>query len=274
MIAGEDAAAVERLARFQQPGDLWKSYRELEGKLSKRAEPVRLADDAKPEQIAEYRKGLGIPEVAADAKPEAYLQAYKIEPPKGYQLTEVESGALSDYAKLAYERGHSPREVKAATDFFFQQQEANSQALNRIAVDFMKKEQNALRDELGSKEYEAQQAAGEAWLKSQFAESPDELTNLLHAQLPGGGKLGDSSWFFKLVAKQAMGEGYTDRIEANSFESNGKSLAIQQREIESLFLSDRAAYNLPENQAKLKRIIGMRQTRGEIDEQGNERKRA
>lgn len=271
MMAGEDAKAIEALSRFKEPGDFLKSYNEQRAALSKRAEPVRLGDNATPEQVAEYRKGLGLPEIAKDAKPEAYQDAYKIKAPEGYQMSEVEKGVLSDYAKLAYEQGHSPREVKAATDFFFRQQAAGQQAQNRVAVDYMKASQNTLRDELGSAEYEAQQAAGELWLKNEFKDNPDEFTNLLHAQMPNGGKLGDNPWFFKLIAKQAMGAGYTDRIEANTLEAGGKSLAQQQQEIENMRFKDKAGYDAAMKPGGLyEKIIGARQARGEIDEFGNE----
>lgn len=276
LLAGDDVKALETVSRFQNPRDIPKTLAEQRAEITRlqQQKSTRLPDNATPEQIAEYRKGHGLPDIKGDAKPEMYLDAYKIQIPKGFEATEVQKGMLTDYAKMAYEAGHSPREVKAATDFFFQQEQANTQALNRIAVDYQKTQQNSLRDELGSREYEAQQQAGEAWLKAQFSDKPEELNNLLNARLPGGGLLGDSAWFFKLIAKEAMGAGYTDRIEANALESNGKSLAAQQAEIEGLRRTDRQAYNRPENQDRLKKIIAARVARGEIDEWGNERKRA
>jgi hypothetical protein len=268
-MAGEDAKALETLARYQTPKDFFKAHAELRGKLSERQAPARLADDATPEQVAAYRKDLGLPDIGKDAKGEDFLKAYKIEAPKDYQLSNVERGMLEDYAKSAYAAGHSPREVKASVDFFFKQQAANAQAINKIAVDKQKEWQNKLRDELGSKEYDAQQAAAMAWMQEQFKDQPEELGNILHAQLPGGGKVGDHPWLFKLITKAAMGDGYTDRIEANGFEANGKSLEDQQREIESLRRTDSRKYNDPAVQAKLDKIIELRIKRGEIDEYGN-----
>lgn len=276
MLGGEDASAIERLSRFKEPGDLWKSYRELEGKLSKRAEPVKFPENATPEAIAEWRKNIGVSEVGKDAKPEQFLEAYKIKAPDGYQMSEVEKGMVSDYAKLAYDQGHSPREVKAAVDFFFQSQAASTQALNKLSVDFQKSEQNAWRDQIGSKEYEAQVGAATAWLQDQFKEKPEQMNDLLNARLPNGGKLGDSRWFGELLAKQAMGDGYTDRIEANAYEANGKTLSQQQRDLEALQFKDRAAYNEASKPGgQLDKIIQLRISRGELDEMGNEvRKRA
>ncbi len=270
-IAGQDTKAIEQLSRYKTPADFLNAHNELRGKLSERAAPARLADNATPEQVGEWRKGMGLPDVAKDAAPDAYMGAYKIEAPKGYELNAVEKGMLGDYAKLAYEQGHSPREVKAATDFFFQQQAASQQAVNRLAVDFQKKEQNGLRDELGSAEYEAQQAAGEAWLKEQFAADEQGMADLLNAQMPSGGKLGDSAWFFKLIAGQAMGAGYTDRIEGNALEASGggKGLIQQREEIEKLQFTDRERYNAADTQTRLDKINAALLARGDIDESGN-----
>jgi hypothetical protein len=50
-------------------------------------------------------------------------------------------------------------------------------------------------------------------------------------------------------------------------------IARQQAEIEALRRTDRAAYNRPETQDKLKRVIELRQKAGEIDSWGNEVRR-
>lgn len=274
MLAGEDAKAVERLARFQQPGDLWKSYRELETKLSQRPSVATLATDATPDQVAEYRKSLGLPDVAKDAKPDDFMKAYKIDAPQGYDLSEVEKGMLGDYAKMAFDQGHSPREVKAATDFFFKQQAANQQAINKIAVDKQKEWQNSLRDKYGAKEYDAQQASAEAWMREQFPDNQQEMTNLLRAQLPGGGFLGDHPWFFEMIAGKAMGDGYTDRIMANSFEAGGEGLLEQIDKIEKLQFSDRVAYDAAAKPGgKYEKLLSAAQAKGLVDEFGNKTRR-
>lgn len=268
MLAGEDAKALERLARYNTPTDVTKALIEAQTKLSQRAEPPKLPENATPQQIAEWRKGLGVPDLGADAKAEAFLQAYKIAAPQGYELSQVESGMLEGLAKLAYEKGHSPREVKDITDFYFKSQAENKAALEKIDSTKQKEWVSALREEWG-RDFEAKVAAGEQFLNQRFAGDMDAKTQLLNAQLPGGGKLGDSPQFVKLIAELAMANGMTDRIEANALESNGKSLAEQQRDIEALMFKDPAKYNLPATQANLTKILELRQKRGEIDEIGN-----
>lgn len=272
MLAGEDIKAVEALSRYQTPQDFVKAFQEQRTALSKRAEPARLPDNASPEQVAEWRRNLGLPEVKGD-KAEEFMAAYKIELPKGYEATEVEKGLIGDFAKQAYEKGWNTGEVKGAVDFFLQQQSAMQQAVNRVAVDNQRKWQMELREELGPREYEAQQAAAEAWLKEKF--DGEVLSNFLTAQLPGGGYLGDHPAFFKMVSQLAMGDGYTDRIIGNTLESStGKPLAQQQSEIENMQFTNKEAYDAAMKPGgRYEQILSARIARGELDSEGNEVRR-
>lgn len=266
-FAGEDTKALEVFSRYKTESDFAKAFLEQRTALSKRAEPTKLAADAKPEQIAEYRKGLGLPEIAGDAKPEAYMEAYGIAVPQGYEASEVEKGLLADFAKRAYEKGYSPSEVKGATEFFFQQQAAGQQAINKYDSERQQEWQGQLTKELG-RDYEPTVAAASAYLDTKFADAPELKGEILHARLPGGGFLGDHPAFVKMVADLALQNGFTDRIEASSMESGGKSLEAQQMELEQLQFKDPGRYNLPETQQKLNKLIELRLSRGEIDETG------
>lgn len=268
LMAGEDTKALEAISRYKSPTEFTKAFLEQRTALSKRAEPVKLADNATPEQIAEYRKGLGVPEVASDAPAEKVMEAYGIKAPEGYEMSEVEKGMLADYAKLAYSEGHSPREVKAATNFFFKQQQASMQALNKIDVTKQKEWTSALRDELG-RDYEPMVAAADTFIKKHFEGRDEDLASVMNARLPSGGRLGDNADFIRLMSDLAVKNGFTDRIEANALESGGKSLEQQQLELEALRWTNKELYDSPKTQANLERIIDLRLTRGEIDESGN-----
>ena len=71
----------------------------------------------------------------------------------------------------------------------------------------------------------------------------------------------------------ALNNGFADRIEANEMEGGGKSLEAQQQELEALWSSDRAKYDMASTQEKLNRIIQLRVSRGEIDANGKPIKR-
>jgi len=267
-LAGEDSRAMEQLARYKTPADFWKSHSELRTKLSERPQTVSLAADATPEQIAEYRSALGIEEVAADAAPEAYLKALGVDAPATDQMSEMDVEMLHGFAKTAYDKGHDPRVVKDAVGWYFEQSEAIRQAHNARNGDLQEQWQSAMKEEFG-REYKPTIEAASAFLKSQVEDEATQ-SEILNAQMPGGGRLGDHPAFAKMLVAAAMNSGLTDRIEASSMESGGKSLGEQQSELEGLRTSNPEKYNAKETQARLDKIIGLRLQRGEIDEMGNE----
>lgn len=267
MIAGEDVDAIKDLARYQSPADLMKAFKEQRAALSRRAEPVKLPDNPTPEQVTAYRKAQGVPDVPADATPDKIAEAYGIKAPDGYEMSETEKGMIGEFAKTMHGKHAPPGLVKEATDYFFKQQHAINQAIRKDAADKAKTWKNGLVDKHGTKEYEAQQAAATEFMRKEFADNPDEMTNILQAVMPGGGRLGDHPWFFEMMAKQAMGAGFTDRIEANALESGGKSLLEQRAEIERLMFTDRQRYD--QLQPKLQQINRGLMARGEIDENGD-----
>ena len=257
-LAGGDTKELERLARFKTPADLFKSYRELEGKLSARqAAPAALPADATPEQVAEYRKSMGVPDTP---------EGYKIAAPKDYAMSPAEAGVLGEFAKAMHAKHMPPAAVAEATGFFFAQQAAIKQQANAADNAMRQQWNNEVRKELGS-DYDMLMDAGKASLQREFADKGDELASILNARLPSGGRLGDNPFFTKLIIDRALDNGFGDRIEANSIEASGRgSIAEQRSKIEALMFTDPAAYDA--RQGELQRLIELQQSRGEIDERG------
>ncbi|HUS97578.1 MAG TPA: hypothetical protein VMX97_12630 [Hyphomicrobiaceae bacterium] len=196
------------------------------------------------------------------------MEAYGIKPPDGYEVTEGEKTLLSNVVADLHSKNMGKAEVSAVIDHYYQAQAAGLQEQRKVAIERQTEWQRELETELG-RDYKATQAAGEAYLNSVFADNMDAKNELLMAQLPGGGYLGDNPQFFRMVADLALQNGFSDRIEANAYESNGKSLGDQQSEIEALRTTNPERYNDPQTQQKLDKIIGLRLSRGEIDEMGN-----
>lgn len=60
----KDGKVLKQLERFASPGDLLRSYNELQTKINSGQLKAPLGKDATPEQIAAYRKENGVPEAA------------------------------------------------------------------------------------------------------------------------------------------------------------------------------------------------------------------
>jgi hypothetical protein len=264
LIAGEDERLLGEFSRFQSPADLGKDWMRQKQELSKRRQPMTLPENASPEQVAEYRKALGIPE-------QATVEAYGIKAPEGFELSDVQKGAFNELVSRAHAKHIPPAAIKEVADVFFKAEEAQRQAMNAVDAERNQANRAALRQEFG-KDLETMLHAGDAWLDEQFGDDAQAKAELLNARLPGGGKLSTHPFFIRMVANAAMENGLADRIEGNEMEaSSGKSLAEQQREIESWQFSDPGKFQGAQD--RLDRIIAARLQRGEIDEQGNERRR-
>lgn len=260
-LSGGDAKSLERLSRYKTEGDVVKALFESQDKLRSRPDIPKLMDNATPEQVAEYRKAMGVPG-------DGTLDAYGIKAPDGYAMTESETGLVSDFVKLMHGKHAPVGQVKEAVDFYFRSQAAAEQQVAKLDIAKQKEWQTQLRDSMG-RDFEPMVAAGEAFLTSHFAETPEIKDELLNARLPGGGRLGDHPAFIGLISDLALQNGFTDRIEATAMESGGKSLEQQQTELEKLQFSNPTLYNDPATQAKLDKIIGLRLSKGEIDSDGN-----
>jgi hypothetical protein len=260
MLAGEDAEAVKLLSRYKAPTEFLKGHKELQAKLSSRPSVmVEPPANATPEQIAEFRKAAGVPEAGT-------MEAYGIKPPEGYEINETEKGFLSDFAAEMARANVPAKFVQKATEHYFKAQAAQLQAARQFDAQRHKEWDAQLRQEYGSQR-DAIVAAGEAYLKQAVA--PEALEEILYARLPKGGLTGNHPQFIKFVTELAMAAGYTDRIEAQSLESGGKSIATQRAEIEALQYTNPALYNAPETQKRLERYIALQLQGGDIDEMGN-----
>lgn len=144
-LAGEDAAFRKRLERVASPGDLAKSYRALEQKLSsgeyKRTTP--LAKDATDEQRATWRRDQGLPE-----SEKIYME--KIALPNGVVLGEADKPVAEDFAKAAFAKNWSQETYNDAVAWYYEQQGRAAAARADADKQFFQKSEDALRAEWGN----------------------------------------------------------------------------------------------------------------------------
>lgn len=257
-------------SRYKSPAEFGKAFLQQRKELSKRAEPVKITPESTPEQIAAYRKAMGVPSLDEKAEPAKVLEAYEIKAPDGYEMGAVETKLLGDYVRTLNGKHHSPEAVRDSVAEFFRAQQAVQAQSEQIAAKLQKEWQNEIRDSLGSKVYEERRAAANAYLAQEFdGEKRGELANFVNAQLPGGGRLGDHPWFFKIMTEMAQANGHLDRIETAELTSSGKSLAEEQAAIEALRFSNRQAYDAAmASGGRYEKILNARIRAGEIDEHG------
>jgi len=170
----------KRLSRFTSPENVFKSYLELEKRVSAGDLKKQLAADATPEQVAEWRKENGIPE-----KPEDYKFEFK----NGFVPSEDDNKLLGDFASVAHERNLPPSVTSELAQWYIERQTQAQQ--QQYEADVQKRETAA--DELNKEygpEYRMNLNAVRNLLDSQFG--PELAGSIALARLPDGTPLGSS----------------------------------------------------------------------------------
>lgn len=141
-LAGEDKKLLSTLKRFASPKTFSDSYFAMKHKLSSGEYLKALPENASEEDLAEYRKTLGIPET-----PEGYdLTAL----PEGLSITEADKPAVADYLKQAHALNLTEAQVKQNVAWYLQNREAEQAALQQRNEQRKDETMNALRAEWGN----------------------------------------------------------------------------------------------------------------------------
>lgn len=140
-LAGEDDKVLKRLDRFGSPKDIVSSYLELEKKLSERPGKPTLPQNATPEQLAEYRKEIGVPESA---------DKYDLTLPKGLVIGETEKPLVDNYLKYAHDNNLPNDVVKANLNWYLPLQQEMEVAQAEADKDYQVSQDEALRKEWGA----------------------------------------------------------------------------------------------------------------------------
>lgn len=192
-MAAGDEKVLNRLKRFQSPEAVWKSYGELEGKLSsgqiKRAAP---AADASPEDVAAWRKEQGLPE-----KPEDYLKAL----PEGLVIGDKDKKMVGDFLSVAHDKNASPESVGAMLDWFYKNQESLAADRREQDLQIQRTGEDELRAEWGP-EFRRNVNMVNSYLDE--VGSPELKDLIWGGRLGDGTPLGSSPAFLRLMLGAAM----------------------------------------------------------------------
>ncbi len=106
------AKELDRLKRFNSPNEVYRSNRELEKKMSSGEFKKPLGKDAKPEEVAAWRKENGIPE-----KPEDYLAGVKLK--DGIVIGEQDRPYVDKFLQNLHAANASPEAVNQALNTYY-----------------------------------------------------------------------------------------------------------------------------------------------------------
>ena len=178
----KDALAKElrRLERISDPVGLYGMYREAEGKLTSGGLLRVPGKDAKPEDIAEFHKQLGVPE-----KPEDYFTDLKLA--NDAVIGDADKPIFQEFAAEIHKAGATPQVMSAVANWYYARQQKQADALDEADDAHRRESLQALRDEWGGP---AQLKANQAAIRSLFdmAEGGTDINNpqAVYHRLMGG----------------------------------------------------------------------------------------
>lgn len=203
---GDTAAAVDWRAGITDPDGLEIAKRTASvNDLAKSAADLRKANgsmirvpaaDAKPEEVAKFRKAIG-----AGEKQEEYTAAVDI----GREATEADKPVIDAVAKVMHANGVPLTAVKAVTKAVTELAVAQAQEADRVALGKRAEAETALKKELGA-DYDKHI---EVAIRARNAFGGKELVDFLDNTIVQGQKLGDHPVLVKAFGNVGlrMGEG-------------------------------------------------------------------
>lgn len=241
-----EAKELKRLDRIKDIKSIWGMYREMEGKFTSGDIIKKPGKNAKPEDMAEFHKSLGVPE-----KPEGYMEHIKLE--SGAVIGEADKPMLTSFTEALHKAGAPPSAVNAAANWYYQRQEQMAAEIDEADEDFRRESEKTLKEELGPA-FRRQTNA----ISSLFATAPGgadaKNANSLYSRLVGGrtadGKLIGNDpevmrWLIGLVSEVNPAATVVEDGVASV-----KSIDTELAEIQALRKSDRTKYWSPAVQAR------------------------
>lgn len=229
-IAGTDEKLLKRLERFVEPADVVKSWRELEAQRdSGKLRPARPGADAKPEDIAAWRKENGIPE-----KPEDY----KLELPSGLVPGEEDKPLLASFLADALEAELTSAQASRVADWYYKTLDASHKAREEQDSAVRRQTEDVLRQDWGG-DYRPNTNIANQTLAETYGTFAEQL---VAARLPDGTLLGDHPEFIRGNAKLGRELNPAHTIVPGDSATAAKRLADEKAAIEDRMSKDYPGY--------------------------------
>ena len=183
-VAGEDAAELKRLGRFDSPEALYKSNRELEKKLSSGQYVQKLGKDASEDEVAAWRKANGVPDDAA-----------------GYGIDVKDDPLMGDFLDHAAKSGLTPDAAKSAVEWYNQFAQNQEQAQAEADKKTRTATEEALREEWGG-EFRGHMNALVNHLRLAIGDEQTQM--LLKSRTPDGRLIGNDADIVRGLVRIAL----------------------------------------------------------------------
>lgn len=245
-LARGDAALEKFLGRYASPDAAIKKLKEFNDdfKAGKYRKP--LSEDATDEELAAYRKEIGVPDA-----PDGYYEAL----PEGLVVGEDDKPYVGKFMEAMHGKNAPPEVVNAALDSYYAilQEQAEEQA--ESAREAERAGTDLLREEWGA-DYRRNLNA----VKSHLETLPEAVANAItNGRAPDGTPIGSSAPVIKWLADIALEANPLATVVPGAGSNQAGAIADEIADIEKTMRENRAAYNKNEKmQARYLELIDAR----------------
>lgn len=238
-LAGGDKAALKQLDRFASPKALWDSLKQLQTKISAgELKPVKDAPgaDAKPEEVAAWRKEQGLPET-----PDAYAKDLKLG--DGLVLPDADKPMVDNFAAIAHKSNIPQAAFNSLVEGYYALQDQQAAARREADSTFHDESLSQLSQEWGTETKTNQRAIANLLETAPGGLAPDGLgTQILLARLPNGRLLGDDPGACRYLTQLSRDLNPVATIVPPGTQNAGAFVASRITEIEKMMGDNRSNY--------------------------------
>lgn len=230
LIAGEDEKELKQLGRYASPVDIWKKARALEARMSSGELKAVLPKDAKPEEIAQWRKDNGIPEAP---------DKYELKLADNVVIGDADKPAIDDFMKSAHAKNMTPDQVSEAVNWYYRNQASLAEQRAQRDEEERQSALDTLNQEWGGNFRQNVNMVG--GLLSHFPESAREA--LKNARMPDGRGIFNDPDVLRGFAAIALEINPAATSVPSGQGDAAKGIDDRIAEIEKMMTTDRKAYN-------------------------------
>jgi len=140
-MSGGDEKLLNKLARYESPEAISKALDAAQQKISSGEYRRKISDNPTDEELAEYRKDLGIPESPKD---------YELKTPEGFSFGEVDQPFLDAYLQKMHEGNATPDQVNAGISAYVEMLEQQQTEYKEKDIRDQENFEDSLRSEWGN----------------------------------------------------------------------------------------------------------------------------
>jgi hypothetical protein len=257
-----DDARLKRLERYATPDAVADALFSAQDRIRAGGRAPALADDATPEEIAAYRKLVGIPD-----KADGYGLAF----PESLKPSEADTAGLAAFQEYMHAKHIPPAAAKAAFDFYTQSSEAGRAKAAEAAQEINLQNVAELRKEYPGREFKRNMTIAEEFLGRHFEGSEEALDAVLGATLPSGVTIKNYAPFIKGLVAMARSYADDEALIGGDGGGGGKSMDDEYKELVAKSAVPGARLTVDENK-RLAQLAEARQAR--LEKQGGRKQAA